>query len=196
MSILFSDGDAYKFTRTSGSTGYGTGAVIADEDGTRFGPRHEYWAKDLAVGADTVVYEDSSNPTGDPISVGWERSFGSSIPSSSTIADWIQAYYVAELDGQSWPGLNLHPTQIDPGGFSLDRNGNAIGQIDVYEYTYGSTVLSVEHWWLMSGVGSPVLQRSGNDLTVDYSGSAPGSATSPSAPTGFTYAELILVVVL
>jgi|GEM_PF-3516656 len=196
MSILFSDGDYYRFNRTSGATRYGKGALISDTDGTPNGPRHLYWAKDLALGADNVLFEDSPNPSGDPISVGWERSFGGSIPSSSTINDWIHDYYEDELDGQSWPGMNLHPTQIDPGSHSLDLNNTNIGQVDVYSYSYGGTVLTVEHWWLKSGVGSPVLQRSGNELETDYVGSTPGSATSPSAPTGFTYNELILVVVL
>lgn len=194
MSILFSDGDAYKFTRVSGSTGYGKGVVISDTDGTAYGPRHEYWGKDLAFGADTVVYEDSANPTGSPLSVGWERSFGSSVPAASTLEDWIRAYYLAEVDGTGLTGLNLHDTQIDPGSHSLKRNGSLIGQVDVYGFTYGGVVLSVEHWWLDSGVGSPVLQRSGNDLWVNRTGSAGGSALYPDPPA--SWGELVCVVVL
>lgn len=196
MSILFSDDDAYKFERSNGSTSHGHGKVVADATGTRFGPRHEYWAKDLTTGANYVSYEDTSSPSGDPASVGWERSFGSSIPSSSTIEGWIRAYYQAELDGKSWTGLNLHTIQIDPGGHSLELNSSSIGHVDVYDYAYGAVVMSVEHWWLKSGVSSPVLHRSNNKLELTAAGSAPGSATSPSAPTGFTFAELILVVVL
>ncbi|PKN53923.1 MAG: hypothetical protein CVU56_29265 [Deltaproteobacteria bacterium HGW-Deltaproteobacteria-14] len=194
MSILFSDGDAYQFVRSSGATGYGKGTLISDTDGTPYGPRHQYWGKDLAVGADTVVYSDTTNPSGRPISVGWERSFGSSVPAASTLEDWIRAYYQAEVDGGSLAGLNLHDTQIDPGSHSLKRNSSLIGQIDVYDYAYGGVVLSVEHWWLNSGVGSPVLHRAGNDLEVNRTGSAGGSALYPDPPA--SWGELVCVVVL
>ena len=191
--MLFSE-DYFKFTRVTGGTGYGTGVLLSETGGAPSGNRHTYWGKDLAVGATTVTYQDSVAPTGDPLSYAWERSYGGTVPSSATLVDYFRDYYAGEIKGKTVPGLNLHNAQIDPGSHLLERDNHVIGQVDVYDYPYGTRTLSVEHWWLTDSAGAPVLQRTGHNLVLTASGATTGAADAPDAPADWY--QLIVVVLV
>jgi len=195
--MLYDLNDYFAFARLTGTTSHGAGVVIASTFSVPGTYRQTFYAGRLSLGATKVAYSGGSASADDPTSIGWERSYGNTIPSATTLDHYFQDYDDVELGTTPpFPGLNLHPTEIDPGTHDISRSNTVVGQVDVYEYAIGTRILTVEHWWLQQAAGSPLLAQNGT-MDILYSSATPtgGSADTPVA-NGRTWHELIVVVVL